>query len=764
MTPPGLPGAPTSTATAATQAQDINKLYQDQGPFKGVDYSALFSQFKIDTSTAPTTEPQDFTASRVASEAKRYALLSKSINSDIKRMKKERDHAVKRAAGLTTCPAIATADAALASVQQVADLFAAVTKDNLAQAQATEQQLGYGPGGPGFGPPGGGFPGMPMPPMPMGAPSFGAPSSAGFQGGFQGASPSSFLGSVVGAVGQMGMCEALTGYTKEIERFSKDLARAVKMLQTSGDKETLAKVTAIQTKIATDKGFTDPFGSVDFNAMEPGVDPIRDLWDNLNDTRRDFDDAMQEASAGRSKVAVCGKVDQIKEFTKDIANQPEGLISGLAKAEQLCALGDEPGAGQVLADLEQYGPQLQAAAKQSGVNKDDLAAFKGLSKKDLIAAVLNDPEAQDQILKKFSDKIEAMVNEKTKDLMAQIAKFSSKYAADTTITAKQGQIMDVIGALDDKNSKAVADGAKSVAAAISDVDTKISDVKLPAAAQTAYKDMLETSTAHIMTPAAHENMVKEFNALSNEIAGTSDAATIATAVQNSDKAIKAIYEGDKANVISQKIIPFTDVVKQGNTNQWYIKDSMYAYSKDLVKGDANGNLNATATINNADAVTILGRAIDPNAASVAPDTNNPLIKKLPAYAQGPATVLEQAMQKNGGDFSKVLVGNAGDPMLRKDMFEAAGVAFGLQGSTNSLNKFSDAKGLTPTEQSGAAALVQAGIVSGQGAGNSLDPNGVLNKAAFIKIINKLTDTQQQQAPAAPAGGETPANVPGQQNQ
>lgn len=472
---------------------------------------------------------------------------------------------------------------------------------------------------------------------------------------------------------------------------------------------------------------------------------MRDLFDSFGELRQDFGDIMQDLGNSRRDEQVCGTYEQIGQFTSGLKNLPEEFTTKFAEGAQACKAGDQETAAQILGDLEQFRPQIERLAKSSGISKDQLGDLQGLSKDELVAKLLDDPEVQAKFMSRFADKISEqvalMVNEKTKALVEQVSQLESKLAV--ALVDKQAKVLDVISVMDQKKQEAVAEGKTAVVEAVKDIDTKVSNLNLPQNVQNQYKDMLDIATARIVTPETADKMSKEFNALlaSVETAGSKDEqlAILKDEIPKVDATIQNLYKADAPNLVKQGFVPSKDMV--GKETEWYGKDVFAASGKGFVKGDANGNINPDQPTNFAEGITILARAKagGDTAVNATPENINlPGVRAFPEWARPAATYAAE----HGVDLQGVLEGkSAAAPMPRVDMMEAGAQIFGLkpQNQSGTLGKFGDAKGLTPAEQAGAAALVEEGIVGGQGGTGNLDPNGALNRASFMKIVNQLDE-------------------------
>ena len=105
---------------------------------------------------------------------------------------------------------------------------------------------------------------------------------------------------------------------------------------------------------------------------------------------------------------------------------------------------------------------------------------------------------------------------------------------------------------------------------------------------------------------------------------------------------------------------------------------------------------------------------------------------MPDWAQPAATYLINQNFIAPDQLAKIYGNNnAGDPMTRIEMMQV--VAGALDLPTGGALDFPDVNRLDSDAQAAASALVDAGVVGGEGNGN-LNPDGFLNRAAFAKII------------------------------
>ena len=105
---------------------------------------------------------------------------------------------------------------------------------------------------------------------------------------------------------------------------------------------------------------------------------------------------------------------------------------------------------------------------------------------------------------------------------------------------------------------------------------------------------------------------------------------------------------------------------------------------------------------------------------------------MPEWARPAATYL---INEKGVDLAGIMGKKTADkPMTRIEMVRAAAGAFDLRPTdTSAAEKFKDVANLPALARDALAALTEAGVVSGQGTTGKFDPNGTLNRAAFIKI-------------------------------
>ncbi|MEK7673116.1 MAG: S-layer homology domain-containing protein [Patescibacteria group bacterium] len=190
----------------------------------------------------------------------------------------------------------------------------------------------------------------------------------------------------------------------------------------------------------------------------------------------------------------------------------------------------------------------------------------------------------------------------------------------------------------------------------------------------------------------------------------------------------------------------------GGTSAWYYEDAIAAVEAGLLTGDTDkdGNkvMNPDALTNWAEGLTMLARVVAggkdniPNEA----DIHIGVVHVMPDWAQSSVYFLIKNGRIDEIDLESLFKGNKpSDPLTRIEMMQLASKILKIEKKSyeDVLMKFPDAISLTGDKRRAAEALVEAGVIGGEADGK-LNPNGNLNRAAFVKIlmVSKKTATDR----------------------
>ena len=728
---------------------NAGQFQMQNGPQFNFDYAQLNKQWNVDLSQ--TVLPQmDFSKQQAASEVKRLGQQGKQILSQIKQMSSEVDRVVKRSGNLSACPPIAKAQAGISTATALAQLLTNATASNLSEALAASQQLGtnfFGGPGPMNGnmPMNGGFNGQQGN---FGPNNFG-PQSAAFVAQAVGQTdvgfvdPSDTIMYKLGqSVSQSHMCEGITFFAKDGKRFVDDIDRMSKQTK---DAATLAKLTALRVKVQAI--VNNPYARVSFDDLMPGEDPMQDLVFEMQDLRQEFGDIMQDFQQNQEEQGVCGALDGISQALGGMKSQVPADLFG--KASRLvsaglsaCKKGDTDAARESMSSLERLKGQFMKYVNVDG-NGDagrgnegdnlfaDLDTASLLKTQGLDDDMIN--KITDRLLEKMQNKIDAAVNAATQPLMKQIATLESRFATDGALATRQAASLEYTAALPDKIQKEVASDRGEILAVVTPLDAAVSGVvkQLSTTVQDQYKRLLDDATTRTCSAAGCEEIKKAIDAVNTaaESAGTAAerAKILSTEIPTALNTVDQILKSDKDAAFKEGRLAFKD---QDET-QWHAKYLAEAKDKGLFTGD---NANAEKATNVAEGVVILARAAAGGNDGVTGDVDlgNEFVRQMPEWARPAATYL---INEKGVDLAGIMGKKTADkPMTRIEMVRAAAGAFDLRPTdTSAAEKFKDVANLPALARDALAALTEAGVVSGQGTTGKFDPNGTLNRAAFIKI-------------------------------
>jgi hypothetical protein len=566
------------------------------------------------------------------------------------------------------------------------------------------------------------------------------------------------------AVGKTHMCEGIAHGLKEIARFKKDITREASRVtdQTalSALETHLESLTDLETNYASYIEWDNEFG-----------DPMYPLFEAMDKIRFAIEEIVFAQHDTMEHDNACGAFPEIKAHMSSSAasNVPADLATKVAKlvakGEKACAEGEIKVAFDVLDFMERkIRPEIERYMDISEGGREDDFNF-GVDKDEILqeafTANIGDTEGVDiaalvakiekKMLSKMQKAVEAAVDAVTQKFMAKIAVMESKFAE--AISDKMAAVMDNVtvgfqGVLKDKimNTKV---GLSEVQG---ELDNVVANVDLTTETENNYEELLEYATVRNFSSTAADQVQKQIGAVTNALSLASDeteaktTATeeIATALEN----VKAIYKADKTTQLEEGILPFGDL--HGGEEKWYAGYAAAAKGAGIVKGETDeegvANMNADKATNIAEGLTMLARTAAGGADNIttAIDTSNPVVNRLPEWAQAPASYLAN---ERGMDLEAILGGKiADDSMTRGEMMHAASQAFSLQAEDESgtLGAFNDQESISSAQKAGVAALVEAGVVSGEGTTGNVNTEGELNRAAFAKIMieaEKVAETE-----------------------
>ena len=193
-----------------------------------------------------------------------------------------------------------------------------------------------------------------------------------------------------------------------------------------------------------------------------------------------------------------------------------------------------------------------------------------------------------------------------------------------------------------------------------------------------------------------------------------------------------------AATASAAFLDFTDV-----KGHWAEKTLSQAYSDGILKGSGSTTMSPNSSVTTAQAVTMLCRVLHVTGQG---DTSGLQIPQGAWYTQDAAKAVYAGLL-DSSDAGKLDL-----PIARKDAFVLFDKAFQIteaQPDLTVLDQFPDAASLTGQTQRAAAALVQAGVISGSEGKLQVDRS--LTRAEFATILYRLAD---QYASAASFTGHT----------
>ena len=171
---------------------------------------------------------------------------------------------------------------------------------------------------------------------------------------------------------------------------------------------------------------------------------------------------------------------------------------------------------------------------------------------------------------------------------------------------------------------------------------------------------------------------------------------------------------------------FTDV-----KGHWAEKTLNQAYSDGILKGSGSKTMSPNSSVTTAQAVTMLCRVLHVTGQG---DTSSLQIPQGAWYTQDAAKAVYAGLLDNSD------AGQLDQSISRKDAFILFDKAFQIaeaQPDLTVLDQFPDATSLTGQSQRAAAALVEAGIVSGSD--GKLQIDRPLTRAEFATILYRLAD-------------------------
>lgn len=743
-----------------TQQVDYNKMYQEQGPFKNFDYNDAMDQFKVNLD-----QNYDFGKVNAKNEVKRLKNLGAKILSEVTRMQKEEERSIKRAGGLTTCPPIATAQAALSSVKAVGELLKNVTEDNVTDALSAEKQLGFGGGMGGQGPMmqgqqggfGGGFGG------PQG--NFGGPQG-GFGGGqynqsfgpqaskdYLTAQAYNDMGSAFNpedslwmkaqqAHGQTFMCEGLAHLQSETERFVKEIKSVSKQTK---DANLLAKFVALETKVRADSDIS----KINFADVQQGEDPMSDIMMAMQDNRMEFDDLRQEAMHAGEKGKICDNVTEastmLPNFKDSISEEEYAFAKVLVNsALDACKTGDIDSARDYLEELFSLGDGNNniTSYDTKQFSKDQAEKLAGdLTAKQLAAltARLDDLTAQ---LSQANKQIEL--------LSGKVADFATNFALTAAPTVDTKAVFTNIAQLPDVAQTKIIDNIEPVLAAAGDASAALFDeAQLSSGTKAQFDALVNKVVASGLTDNAQKAIVAELDkvvayATTTDTTNVTEKKALETEVKsfitNAGRVVDGITPADR---VKDGIAPTTDVT---NMKVWYFAPITEAMERKFVSGNPDGTMTPEKQMNGAEMTCMAARAVlGASAIAAAPTT-------AIAGVTGPAWANQcfNALSNSGVDVDgmrNALNGSLAGTVARKDaaefIYAIKGDEIPAAGTTVSgVADSAKLATLSTAEQTAIAALNADGILTGKKQANGdtfIAPADILLKAEGITLFNRLLD-------------------------
>lgn len=640
---------------------------------------------------------------------------------EIAQSEKEIERMTKRSGGAdaASCPAIANAKSGFETARKGAELMANATEANVAEAAAARDQL------------------------------FGGPGSEGI------------WSEIMNGMRGVGACEGLAQMRKDMGRDLGQMKKEVNRLTGEAKTQGAAIISQIEEIL------TNLSSYVDFSCDGPYCgDPMEEVRFQLDDLRQSFWDLMRDSHKEFKQDNVCGTFEMIKDsIEQEGDNVPENVLRKasqlLNKGFQYCEDGNMDGATRILGEMERLKGEFEGRDEFGrGGEFEDFTGFEAVDASSFMRQSLEgdmsefgdiDIEAlmakvEERLFSKMQFAVEALVDRVTQQLAVKMAEFESRISASVMeVAAKaldnitigfRGEIKDQIIETKNELSGAVGD-FDNVVAAIED-----QRVDIPAVTEDQMREIYEFATVHNFTGEAADQVKAEIDSVTTAVAAAFEedgaeaaAEVLAEEVEAAQETIERIYEEDKDAQLDSGILPFGDL--HGMENDWTFGWAAAARNEGFVNGQVvNGEkvMNAAAPTNWAEGLTMTARMVAGGEENITQDIDlsNPVIREMPDWAQPAATYLISQDFIDPAKLAEIYGNNnAGDAMTRIEMMEIVADVVNLP--AGGALDFPDANRLDADAQAAAAALVDAGIVGGEGDGN-LNPDGFLNRAAFAKII------------------------------
>lgn len=759
---------------------DYNKLYQDQGPFK-YDYNKAFDEFQI-----KNEQEFDFGKYNAKQEVSRLNRTGKDLLRQLDQMDKQLERSIKRAGNLTTCPAIAKAQAANAAVRAAAELLKNATAENVEAALATDKQLGFG--GPMGGGMGGGMPG----PMPMGGGmggGFGGPSFGGGFGGPMGSPMGGFGGGSFGgpqqggksfgpqgsasytvaqmesdsgyfdpedtlwfkamrANGQTGMCEGLSHLSKEVDRIVKEIKQLEKQTTNA---TTLAALVALEAK-AKDAGDITKI-NFDFD-FESGNDPMRDVMEKFQDIRMELDEFRREVFMAKEEQGACTQIQDMLEMFSEFkdempANQAAPIQALLVSGNDECS-SDEPDTfkvkkiiGKLMAysgDVEKYLDGDSEGPDFGDIELNDKEHFEDVAGK-VSSKVLAEMEKRFADLEaqlKAANNTIALLNAKVTDLMAEVSK-----AVKPTEETKA--FLNTIAGVPEVKQAELIEDAKPILESGGELVAALKDAGVPAATVTKVEVAINSVFTKGSTDAAQDAIIAEADKLATLVKAETNAKTLAA---EADTFVSGVYSTLAAvkpeDQVKEGKIPAKDVT---DLTAWYAAPAFAGKEAGFLGGNPDGTMTLGKTMTCGEMFSMGAKAALGSAAvAAAPVTPIPGVVGQPwEYAM--ANALINAGEMTVAQVQTITDGSLSGACQKGDVAEFAHVVAGdeLPPPPATITGVTDAakvNALPEFTKDAIGAVQAAGIMTGdKSADGSLtfNPDANLTKAAGVKVFTEIYD-------------------------
>lgn len=652
----------------------------------------------------------------------------------LQRRQKELDDIVKRIGSTGDMTAVNEAKTAIAAAQPLVDAMVNATADTLDQARTAQNQL------------------------------FGNEDSN-----------SGIWRTIDTAMQKAHMQQGISQMQQNMDR---QLAEMTKQLSRVTDAATKTQLTDIITQLKALKPDFTSCESGDNGGDMGNCDAMQNYQDSVESLSQKFWDIMQSQNEDMKQTDVCGRFDKIRQGISNAENNiPASMIEKvkalLDQGTGFCSSGDVDSASRILDQLFQLKRQndsMQNSDNKNPNDQTDLSSIKGFDNLNMDAALKQalgsdvSPEVLDRVKALLNSQISAAIDTLNQQLALKMARMQTQFDSKVADMQKNslanvntgfsGSVRDGIM----RSKTDLADAYAPLDKIVSQIESQ--NVEIPADLKNTLQSIYEFVTVRNFTADGANKVRAEIDTLTTAVSASADAnaevAVLTTEAPKALSAIQSIYNDDQSKQLSDGILKFKDL--SAHEGDWYTSALNGAASNCIVSGKTNPDgtkiADANGTTSWAEALTMIRRATTgcSGKTTTEVDDSNTIVRGMPDYAKAPVTYLIQSGKIDKDTLARIY-GNhkASDSISRIEMMEVVYKVFNIPASdTSILSKFSDAAGLSDSAKEAASALINAGIVQGEGSGD-LNPNGTLNRAAFAKIMTSNAFQTPHSLPT-PIGG------------